>query len=270
MKALLRHRLFYPLLMGISAGFMSLSSHPENHVAILNGSILIFLFISSATFIAYYIATLKPAIFIPPQTGRKSFLPGLLIPALLLPIGCIILLRPADILLLQYFTAATLTLSYYLVWHTPQGKFHGTRSLFLIKNLVLALSWALVTSPVHPGESTTIYLFLQRFLYILVLSLLIDMRDIHHDQQQSVDTLAVRIGIPATKIISVILLSLATALVYYHHLQFNDYFLLPAILSHAATLLAILFLRRESGHDTYLLLVDGNLLLHGILFYVFS
>lgn len=256
--------------MGISAGFMSLSSHSEQHVGILNGSNLIFLFSSSATFFAYYIATLKPAIFIPPQTGRSTIMPAWLIPALLLPIGSIVLLQPAEILLLQYITATILTLSYYLVWQTPQWKFHGTRSLFLIKNLVLALSWALVTAPVHPGESTTIYLFLHRFLYILVLSLLIDMRDIRHDQQQSVDTLAVRIGIPATKFISIILLSLATALVYYHHLQFNDYFLLPAVFSHAATLLAILFLRKESGHNTYLLLVDGNLLLHGILFYVFS
>lgn len=270
MKLFLRHRFFYPLLMGISAGLMSLSSHPEEHLQYLHSTAIHFLLISSVTFIAYYIATLKPAVFIPPQSGKGIKIPGKVLLSFMLPVVCLFLLQPAPILVLQYLLATILTLSYYLVWHTPQGKFHGTRSLFLIKNLILAISWALVTAPVHPGENTTVYLFLQRFLYILVLSLLIDMRDIRHDTDQSVDTLAVRIGIPATKIISIILLSLATALVYHHHLQYHDHFLQPALLSHATTLIALLFLRKESGHDTYLLLVDGNLLLHGILFYLFS
>jgi 4-hydroxybenzoate polyprenyltransferase len=270
MKPLHHHQFFYPLLMGISAGLMSLSSHPEVHLQQLHSTGIHFLLISSITFIAYYTATLKPAIFIPPNSGRGIKLPGKILLSLLIPVVCLFLLQPAPILLFQYLLAAILTLSYYLVWHTPQGKFHGTRSLFLIKNLILAICWALVTSPVHPGENITLLLFLQRFLYILVLSLLIDMRDIHHDRQQSVDTLAARFGIPATKIISVILLSLATAFIYYHHLHYQAHFLQPALISHALTLVALLFLSKDSGNDTYLLLVDGNLLLHGILFYLFS
>ena len=154
---------------------------------------------------------------------------------------------------------------------TKSGTFEGLRSVYLLKNFSIALAWAFVTSPILMENSDSILLFLQRFLFLFALSVSIDLRDIKKDKMRRIVTFPIQHGFRKTKGGAIILLLLSTTLVYFYTChQSSNSLLTASITSAILSIIGILNLHEQSTNKQYLLLVDGNLLLHGILFFIFA
>ena len=272
MKNISDRSVYYPFLMAVSAGLMGIAGNPEDHYNSSTASTYYhFAIVFTGTYLGYYLATLKPEIDLIHLRFKSTPLPyRFFIIAITVLFACFNLkLNP--LLSIQFFLALVFTLSYYTRIQTTNGFFGGTRSILFLKNLVLAISWALVTSPIHPGENDTKLLFLNRGLFLLALSICIDIRDIAADRNSNIRTIPILIGTGKTKITAAILLVIGLSLVYYEHYLFPGGNLYKAAtISSVCTMLAILNLNENSTRKKFLWLIDGNLLLHGILFYIYS
>ena len=240
---------FYPFLMASSSALMASTS---NHFFAFH-----FLFIFIGTFIGYYIAILHPEI----KIIKMQSLVLVLLVKLSFPV----------FQLLQYGLASILSIIYYTQFTTKSGTFEGLRSVYLLKNFSIALAWAFVTSPILMENSDSILLFLQRFLFLFALSVSIDLRDIKKDKMRRIVTFPIQHGFRKTKGGAIILLLLTTTLVYFYTChQSSNSLLTASITSAILSIIGILNLHEQSTNKQYLLLVDGNLLLHGILFFIFA
>ncbi len=236
-----------------------------------NFSIFHFLFIFLGTFTGYYLAILQPEI----DFSKKKILFNENKIILTFSFSILLITLVAAPLhfskLIQYGLASILSISYYTQFTTHRGSFYGTRSIFLLKNIVLALAWAFVTSPLQEEYTPSLLLFLQRFLFLLALSISIDLRDIHRDGSRKINTFAIKYGFKKTKLFAVILILLSSTLVYLYSMQLPTNFILTAsIVSGVLSIIGILSLHSQSKNEHYLLMVDGNLLLHGLLFFIFA
>ena len=262
---------FYSVLMGVSAMLMFLSLHPEQHFKGLQHPFFAAALVFFGVYAGYRLAYLKPEISISPLRLRLNkhspdFFISLVAAAIFLAIS-----DPGLQYLLQFFLAALIAIGYYTISRFHQHTFGGFRSVFLVKNITLALAWALTSAPVHPGEIITLYHFGERFLFLLSLSLLIDLRDLHADKATFIRTVAGRAGERVTRILSIFFLIMALVLSYgYSNGTGEQPLLLAGSVSYSLTLISALFLTEKSSRQRYLLLVDGNLLLYGILAFTLS
>ncbi|MBK7964728.1 MAG: hypothetical protein IPK10_05175 [Bacteroidetes bacterium] len=162
--------------MAASSALMSTSLH---HYSIFH-----FLLIFSGTFIGYYLAILQPEI----DFSNKKILVNenkIILVIFFSMLFIALIATPLNFsTLIQYGLASILSISYYTRFTTHHGSFYGTRSILLIKNIVLALAWALVTSPLQEEFISSILFFTQRFLFIFALSVSIDLRDIEKIEEE--------------------------------------------------------------------------------------
>jgi len=249
--------------MAVSAAFMATTKEyfSPSHFAL----------IFSATFFGYSIVHLKPEInfnnFHVKIDGEKT----LLLIALFAFIFILDYYQTPYEIIFQFLFAGILSLSYSI--HLISGKrtFKGTRSVYLLKNIVLALAWALVTSPYETHMPESALLFIQRFLFLLSLSLCIDLRDLQEDHHKKIRTFALVHGQHLTKLTASILILLCFALVYLYQYNLEDNGLLAAaLISYICSIISILLLKKNSNRNQYLWLIDGNLLLHGLLFFALA
>ena len=254
---------FYPFLMASSSALMASTS---NHFFAFH-----FLFIFIGTFIGYYIAILHPEIKITNANFKINESKIILTIAFILVLVLLVKLSFPVFQLLQYGLASILSIIYYTQFTTKSGTFEGLRSVYLLKNFSIALAWAFVTSPILMENSDSILLFLQRFLFLFALSVSIDLRDIKKDKMRRIVTFPIQHGFRKTKGVAIILLLLSTTLVYFYTChQSSNSILTASITSTIISIIGILNLHEQSTNKQYLLLVDGNLLLHGILFFIFA
>lgn len=230
-----------------------------------------FLFIFSGTFIGYYLAILQPEI----DFSKKKILvnENKIILTFFFSILFISLIAfPIDFyLLIQYGLASVLSISYYTQFTTQRGTFYGTRSIFLLKNLVLAFAWALVTSPFQDNSFASLILFSHRFLFIFALSVSIDLRDINKDLERNINTFPIKFGFNKTKFFAIILILLSSTLLYlYEALSHAESMRIAILSSGALSIVGILSLQQASKNEQYLIFIDGNLLLYGLLFFIFA
>ncbi|MBK9638329.1 MAG: UbiA family prenyltransferase [Bacteroidetes bacterium] len=230
-----------------------------------------FLFIFTGTFIGYYLANSNPEINFTNTKFKINESKIILKIAFILVLILLLKLSFPFFQLLQYGLASILSIIYYTQFTTKSGTFEGLRSVYLLKNFSIALAWALVTSPILLENSDSILLFLQRFLFLFALSISIDLRDIKKDSRRKIVTFPIQHGFRKTKGVAIILLLLSVALVYFYTChQSSNSLLIASITSGILSILGILNLHEQSTNKQYLLLVDGNLLLHGILFFIFA
>ena len=254
---------FYPFLMATSSALMA---SPSKDFWGFH-----FLFIFTGTFIGYYIATIHPKIKITNKNFQINESKIILAVAFILVLILLLKLSFPFFQLLQYGLASILSIIYYTQFTTKSGTFEGLRSVYLLKNFSIALAWAFVTSPIFLENSDSLLLFLQRFLFLFALSISIDLRDIKKDKLRKIFTFPIQHGFRKTKGVAIILLLLSTTLVYFYTChQSSNSLLIASIISSILSIIAILNLHEQSTNKQYLLLVDGNLLLHGILFSIFA
>lgn len=145
-----------------------------------------------------------------------------------------------------------------------------------LKFITLSLLWTLVTVwfPVNSmPHDTGLYaiIFIKRFLFMMVLCLLFDMRDVEIDRSENILTPAVILGREKSYKLAYLLLSLFVLMaiiqyLYYPHLGF----LLAMICSSVATYFVIELTRKNNNDVVYLAGIDGMMLLQAVLVYAFG
>ncbi len=266
-----QNQLLYALLMAASAMLMGTSGYTlyfHQVSGTINGT-LFSVVLFTGTFIAYSLPAFSPSIHVKACKVTFRVLNNGLIFILLITYFILLYLLLPFALFLQYYLAGILSFLYSASINTSVQPILGLRSVFIVKNIVLALAWALATAPVIPGDAASFLLFLNRFSFLMALSILIDIRDLDRDHVQQTPTLPLVKGVTFTKVTVLILLLAGPAFIHqYTQLrdQANSLFM-ASVISSISTLAASGLLSRKSGPAAFLVLVDGNLLLHALLFW---
>ena len=122
----------------------------------------------------------------------------------------------------------------------PFGSRRRIKDYGFLKIITLALLWTLVTVwfpvnalPVDKGLFT--FVFIKRFVFMFVLCLLFDVRDIGVDSKEHINTLAVILGRKRSYLLSYLLLTLFVML------TFMQYFYLPQVNFLIAMIISAIF-----------------------------
>lgn len=141
----------------------------------------------------------------------------------------------------------------------------------LLKITTLALLWTLVTVwfPVNTmqyDKGLFIFIFLKRFLFMFVLCLLFDMRDIEVDKKENRKTLAVVLGKKKSYQLSYYLLAIFVLLTLAQFIYLPQIgFLLAMMGSAMATGFMIELTKKNNSDFIYLAGIDGMMLLQAVL-----
>jgi len=166
------------------------------------------------------------------------------------------------------------SLLYIMPFIRHENRLRGIRNIYFLKNIWLALTWALITVALPLAETTTplfqielVLIFFSRFLFIYTIALLFDIRDSLHDKSRNVFTLATQNGITFTKTIAFISIVLFCALVLYRIYLHPGLMLLAPALYISTGLMLLLIILAKPGHNFwfYEVLMDGVLTIQAIL-----
>ena len=158
----------------------------------------------------------------------------------------------------------------------PFGKKRRIKDYGLLKIVTLSLLWTLVTVwfPVsNMPEDVVLFMFVfaKRFIFMFILCLLFDLRDIEVDKKENINTVPVMIGKKQSYNLSYILLFLfliVSLLQYFYLPQLN--FFIAMLVSSIVTFLVIEQTKKTNSDIVYLAGVDGMMLLQAVLVYLFS
>lgn len=158
----------------------------------------------------------------------------------------------------------------------PFAKKRRIKDYGFLKIITLSLLWTLVTVwfPVsgHAYDPVLFaFVFVKRLVFMFILCLLFDMRDIEVDKSENIKTLAVVVGLKKSYLLSYILLVVFLLLCLWQYFYLPQMqFLIPMIISAAATLVTIEITKKSNSDFVYLAGIDGMMLLQAILVYLFS
>lgn len=145
------------------------------------------------------------------------------------------------------------------------------RRVPLLKVFLIAYVWAMVTglfplmdAGVYVLDSQAMELFLRRFLFILALALLFDIRDYTYDRHTNTLTVPGLIGVNYTKLLSLCLLLIYSFIVIVTETGSTEMALLIAAVVAA---IVVWFSSELKPRVYFLLLADGAMLLHAALVY---
>ncbi|NEM96568.1 UbiA prenyltransferase family protein [Pontibacter burrus] len=148
------------------------------------------------------------------------------------------------------------------------------RRVPLLKVFLIAYVWAVVTglfplidAGIFVLEPQALQLFLRRFLFILALALLFDIRDYTYDRQTNTLTVPGLIGVNYTKLLSVVLLLVYALIVVQSE---SGGTMLALLVSALIAGLVVLFSSEFRPRVYFLLLADGAMLLHAVLVFLAS
>jgi len=158
----------------------------------------------------------------------------------------------------------------------PFEKKRRIKDYGLLKILTITLLWTLVTVwfPVNSmsvANELFLLIFFKRFVFMFVLCLLFDVRDMEIDSSDNINTLAVMIGKKRSYFLSYTLLFIFVVLsfVQYFYLPQTG-FLIAMLISAAATFLTIELTKKTNSDYIFLAGIDGMMLLQAILVFLFS
>lgn len=158
----------------------------------------------------------------------------------------------------------------------PFSKKRRIKDYGFLKIITLSLLWTLVTVwfPVSGQSYDPVlfaFVFVKRLVFMFILCLLFDMRDIQVDKSENINTLAVVLGLKKSYLLSYVLLVVFILLSigqYFYLSQMQ--FLLPMIISAAATLVTIESTKKSNSDFIYLAGIDGMMLMQAVLVYLFT
>lgn len=158
----------------------------------------------------------------------------------------------------------------------PFRKRRRIKDYGFLKIVTLAFLWTVVTVwfPVANGHYDTglfTFIFIKRFVFMFVLCLLFDIRDIEIDGEEKIKTLSVILGKRKSYLLSYFLLFIFVIICVTQFIYLPQwYFLAPMIISAVATLITIVLTKKNNSDYIYLAGIDGMMLLQAILVMVFS
>lgn len=193
--------------------------------------------------------------------------------------GCVLILVSLFSFKLHHFYVLSIlgTIAFlYSYPALPFGKRKRIKDYGLLKIITLALLWTLVTVwfPVSNMPVETILyslVFVKRFLFMFVLCLLFDIRDIEIDRHENINTLPVILGRKKSYTIAYfgLLLFFILSVIYYFLFSESGVFI-AMIISIIATFSTIQLTRRSGSDLIYLGGIDGMMLLQSVLVYLFG
>lgn len=158
----------------------------------------------------------------------------------------------------------------------PFGKKKRLKEFGILKILTLTLLWTLVTVwfPVNTmsyDPALFWLVFAKRFLYMFVLCLLFDIRDVEIDRENGIKTIPARFGnINSYKlsyfVLAIFILLSAGQYFFWGHTGF----LISMIISCLVTIVIIEMTKKNKSDYIFLAGIDGMMLLQALLVYVFS
>lgn len=131
----------------------------------------------------------------------------------------------------------------------------------LLKNLSIAIAWMLVTTLPGVGETNLVWV-LHRMLFVLGLSIAIDLRDIEKDRINGVRTIAQLIGFRRATVLSAVLVFTSGCIIL-----LNNNMPPPAMHAAIISLLGaclLLMLKPDTKLQHYAPLIDGTMAISGI------
>ncbi len=146
----------------------------------------------------------------------------------------------------------------------------------LLKILTITFLWTVVTvwfpvNSMHFDADLFWLVFVKRFVFMFVLCLLFDMRDIEIDRQENINTLGVKLGLRKSYLLSYLLLIVFVMAAFAQYLYLPQTgFLIAMLISALVTLFIIEWTRKNNSDYIYLAGIDGMMLLQALLIYVFS
>ncbi len=159
----------------------------------------------------------------------------------------------------QLLLAGAITVLYYATIRIGGNEIRGIRSIAGLKNFALATAWTLATVPAEVTFINTT-IVLQRFLFILILSLCVDLRDLQQDRSSGISTLTGLFGFNKSKFILLILCTCLGTLSFQVSIgNPTEAYRTLHTLSAALLMLTILLLRDDTQPSTYTLMFDGHL-----------
>jgi 4-hydroxybenzoate polyprenyltransferase len=144
-----------------------------------------------------------------------------------------------------------------------------------LKGFLLAAVWTMVTAVlpiVYYRQSALSYPFecLLRFIFMLLLCLAFDIRDMKVDQEQGIDTMPSRLGLVNTYALMNGLAVLFIGLTSIQFLRFEQCSRLwVLVFSAMSTIAAIHHVRKHPSDRNYILFVDGQMFLQALLLVLF-
>jgi len=158
----------------------------------------------------------------------------------------------------------------------PAGRKKRIKDFGLLKIMTLALMWTIVTAwfpVVNFSFNRTLFslIFFARFVFMFVLCLLFDIRDIEIDRQEHINTVAVRLGQTNSYRLANYCLLLFVGLSLACCYVSPDYGSLTALLiSAGVTFAAIAFTKNAHSDFVYLAGIDGMMIVQALLVVLFS
>ncbi len=187
--------------------------------------------------------------------GIREMLISLLLLLFLLPF--LEFRETAGLLLMALFC-----LSYFM----EVGTWKGLRTIPVIKSIWVALGWTVTTAVIplfHVADFSVLLFFAERFLFMLALSIIYNLRDMTSDTKLGISTIPHKIGVGRTKQLTILILGINAFLIYIHH-----YSLLISVALNTTLFITtiIVLLAKEGGHQLYYsLAVDATMILQSVL-----
>ncbi len=184
----------------------------------VNFHVLIILFFS--TLFIYNAAKLNLSIFNKLDTGENLYqVQGNTISVVTCMVSIIILFGLLTacnwIQILVFIFTSVLSLCYMMPFKKNGIRVKGLRNNLALKNVILSLTWASATVlfPLsQDGHYLTtneiIFIFFRRFFFIYALTVIYDLKDLASDKKAGMQTIALRFGEPATKLVSLCALAI--------------------------------------------------------------
>ncbi|MEO8820808.1 MAG: UbiA family prenyltransferase [Ginsengibacter sp.] len=158
----------------------------------------------------------------------------------------------------------------------PFGKKRRIKDYGFLKIVTLSLLWTLITVwfPVNtiPHDNVLfLFVFGKRFIFMFILCLLFDLRDIEIDYKEKINTIPVAIGKRNCYNLSYILLALFLVISLFQYLYAPQLlFFIAMLVSAIVTLIIIQRTKKTNSDFIYLAGIDGMMLLQSLLVYLFS
>jgi 4-hydroxybenzoate polyprenyltransferase len=244
-------------------------------------SLPVAVFVFLATLFTYNLSSVQSILRYPGQTNyrqhaawgqrNKGFLAGLGLAGIA---AAAVIYISFDLRLNFWFMLhlALISVGYTVPTIYKQRKVRPLRSVPLLKVFLIAYVWAAVTvlfplmdAGMPIWDAPVLWLFLRRFLFILALALLFDIRDYTYDRHTNTLTFPGWMGVRNTKLFSLGLLLLYIVLL----LNTENGIMLWALISSAVGAATVVLLSSAAKPRIYYaLLADGAMLLHAGLVYL--
>lgn len=192
-------------------------------------------------------------------------------------LGAALLCYLQSMLTLKLVLPAILLNALYALPLLPFKWLQFTKKVGILKTIVLAFTWMYVTAylpllkPVSELSIIDIVMLLHCFVFMLLLCIMFDSRDITLDKIKGLHSIATDVKPRLLKIlVAFLFLLLGSSIFFLHSLGLNTLFAISLIITLLATLYFYLLSQKKQGYLFYYFFVDGLMLFSALLSFLAS